>query len=277
MIQAFAVKKLNAAANKTMFDKEVAMLRELGGKQVNTVRLLATFCQGGTYSLLFPWAECDLLAYWYRDLGHNGMSAPLVLWVTHECHGLVSALNWIHNPGTGVSLGPRGQVFGRHGDIKPENILWYKEKGDGPHPLASGHLVFSDFGLSDLNHKDSRSGIYNKGILCTTTYAPPESILEDNRISRAIDVWSLGCVFLEFVTWLVGGPSAVREFQMKRLAPHLGSETKRDVFWELVQFPSSEPETTQPEYGARVKKQVVDVCCRSKQLCTVPMLTGRLI
>ncbi|KAK0643153.1 kinase-like domain-containing protein [Cercophora newfieldiana] len=254
----FAVKKLKTQ-DEAGFNKEVAMLRNLGGKKAHTVRLLATFRHGGVYSLLFPWAECDLLAYWHRDLGPAGMSDGLIMWVVNQCHGLMTALEWIHNPGRDV-LGPKGDMYGRHGDIKPENILWYKEKGDGPHPLASGQLVFSDFGLSSLNHKDTRSGIYNTGILCTTTYAPPESILENYKISQAIDIWALGCVFLEFATWIVDGPGSVDQFMLKRMAPHLRSPTKRDVFWELqeIKSPGSTPENTAPQYVAVVKPQVVE-------------------
>jgi len=257
----FAVKNLKTQ-NEKEFNREVAMLRTLGGKRAHIVKLLATFRHGGSYSLLFPWAECDLLAYWHRDLGREQMSDQLVAWAAKQCHGLVSALAWIHNPGPAV-LGPKGEMYGRHGDIKPENILWYKEKGDGPHPLASGQLVFSDFGLSSLNYKDSRSGIYNTGILCTTTYAPPESILDNYKISRAIDIWALGCVFLEFVSWIVDGPKSVDKFMLNRLAPHLGSEAKRDVFWELQQVVSTAPEHKARQYVAVVKPQVVEVSVRS--------------
>jgi serine/threonine protein kinase len=252
----FAVKKLNARDEK-VFNQEVQMLRKLGEKKAHTVRLLATFRHRRTYSLLFPWAECNLFAYWRRDLAPAGMSDKLIAWVANQCHSLVSALEWIHNPGD--VLGPKGEMFGRHGDIKPENILWYKEKGDCPHPLASGQLIFSDCGLSSFNHKDSRSGIYNTGILCTTTYAPPESILDNYKISRAIDIWALGCVLLEFVTWIVDRPSSVDEFSILRLAPHLGSEVKRDIFWELHQVFSSAPENKTPQYVAVVKPQVVKV------------------
>lgn len=240
------------------FEKEVEMLRELGGKQAHTVRLLSTFKHGKSYSLLFPWAECDLAAYWTYDLGNAGMSEELILWVVKQCHGLMSALAWIHNPGAGVSLGPKGEKFGRHGDIKPENILWYKEKGDGPHPLASGQLVFSDFGLSALNHKDSRSGAYNRDVLCTTAYAPPESLLDGYKISQRIDIWALGCVFLEFITWIVDGPGSVWAFRNARMAPHLDSGINRDIFWAGQEFPRSKPGKP-PKYRIVVKEQVAEV------------------
>jgi serine/threonine protein kinase len=134
-------------------------------------------------------------------------------------------------------LDPENQpLYGRHGDVKPENILWYKQSADGPHPLASGELVLSDFGLSALNHNQSRSNVKNGDFHHTTTYAPPESVLPDNFISRSIDIWALGCVYLEFVTWIVGGPSLVGAFQAARMSPFLGSLLSNDIFWEVQEL-----------------------------------------
>jgi serine/threonine protein kinase len=208
------------------------MLRKLGGKKPHTVRLLATFRCDETYCLLFPWAECDLLAYWNREEGLQKPDIDLIQWVSVQCHGLMSAINWIHDPKV---LGQDNlELFGRHGDIKPENILWYKTSSPSANPLASGELSISDFGLSALNHKNTRSNIQNGSILHTTTYAPPESVLANHVISRAIDIWALGCVCLEFTTWLVGGPSRVGEFKSKRMSRFLGHPVvQNDVFWEL--------------------------------------------
>ncbi|KAH6847083.1 kinase-like domain-containing protein [Chaetomium sp. MPI-CAGE-AT-0009] len=229
----FAVKRLITDKEED-FKREVAMLRKLGGKKPHTVKLLTTFRHGRTYSLLFPWAECDLLDYWQRDSGHREKSPPLILWVAHQCHGLLDALHWIHNSPV---LDPQKEpLYGRHGDIKPENILWYKQNADGPHPLASGELVFSDFGLSALNHDQSRSNVKNGDFNHTTTYAPPESILPDHFISRSIDIWALGCVYLEFATWVVGGPSLVGEFQGARMSPYMGSPISNDIFWEVQEL-----------------------------------------
>ncbi|KAK4119077.1 kinase-like protein [Parathielavia appendiculata] len=222
------------------------MLRQLGGKKPHTVKLLATFRHGRTYSLLFPWAECDLLMYWKRDrdTGHQGKTPTLILWVAHQCHGLLEALHWIHgcDPSNMVKDRQNQPLYGRHGDIKPENILWYKQDLDGPHALASGELVLSDFGLSALNHRQSRSNVKNGDFQHTTTYASPESVLPDELISRSIDIWALGCVYLEFVTWVVGGSSLVGEFQGARLSPFLGSLHSNDVFWEVqeLEVPTAE-------------------------------------
>jgi serine/threonine protein kinase len=231
----FAVKRLITRKEKE-FEREVAMLRKLGGKKRHTVKLLAAFRHGETYSLLFPWAECDLLAYWQRDSGYREKTPQLIVWVARQCHGVLDALHWIHNPGSTV-LDPKNEpLSGRHGDIKPENILWYKQNTDGPDPLASGELVISDFGLSALNHDQSRSNVKNVGVHHTTTYAPPESVLPGKVISRLIDIWALGCVYLEFVTWVIGGPILWDEFQKARLSPHLGNLHHKDIFWELQEL-----------------------------------------
>ena len=51
------------------------MLRKFGGMPY-TVTLLGTFRQDGQYSLMFPWAECDLLAWWDYSPGPPSMEAP---------------------------------------------------------------------------------------------------------------------------------------------------------------------------------------------------------
>ncbi|KAK5656069.1 hypothetical protein OQA88_5208 [Cercophora sp. LCS_1] len=243
-VRTFAVKRLRTTKEED-FKKEVAMLRELGGKKPHTVKLLATFRHGRTYCLLFPWAECDLLEYWSRDSSKGGKPpAPLIAWVAKQCHGIFAALHWIHDPKTILDPNDK-ELYGRHGDIKPENILWYKHNEDGPHRLASGELVLSDFGLSSLNHKNTRSNINNGDILHTTTYAPPESVLPRNVISRAIDIWALGCVYLEFITWIIGGPSKRGEFQTYRMSQFLTTTVNNDVFWELQEFQDPHSRTAQ--------------------------------
>ena len=255
----FAVKRLITHKEK-IFKQEVSMLRKLCGEKAHTVRLLAAFRHGGTYCLLFPWAECDLLTYWQRDSGlqnkrHQEESYPLIVWVARQCHGLLNAIHWIHVPST--VLDPNNEpLFGRHGDIKPENILWYKKNSDGPHPLASGELVLSDFGLTALHHDQSRSNVENGGIQFTKTYAPPESVLSDKKISRSIDIWSLGCVFLEFVTWLVGGPSHLAQFRKARTSPGLSSFSD-DIFWEVQKL--DDPTTGAQKHVTVVKPKVEEV------------------
>jgi hypothetical protein len=68
----------------------------------------------------------------------------------------------------------------------------------------------------------------------TKTYAPPEFELVDHPCSRSFDIWSLGCVFLEFMCWLVQGGSGsenpVDAFQKARYL-----EDKNTSLWGTLQ------------------------------------------
>ena len=82
----------------------------------------------------------------------------------------------------------------RHKDIKPENILIDE----------SGAVVLTDFGISRKFAKDA-SHVTNNEWKFTWKYASPE-IMKSKRNSRGnpSDVFSLGCVFLEMATLLLG-------------------------------------------------------------------------
>lgn len=104
--------------------------------------------------------------------------------------------------------------YGRHGDIKPHNILWFRnEQNDWGH----GVLKITDFGLATFHreHTTNQDGIHNlKG---TNTYVPPE-ITSGDTVSRSFDNWSLGCVYLEFIVWATLGGQGVQDFAGKRQA-----------------------------------------------------------
>jgi serine/threonine protein kinase len=103
--------------------------------------------------------------------------------------------------------------YGRHGDIKPENILWFK---DDPDVLDdNGILKIADFGLGRFHGRDSRSKVNPRSVLSSPTYEPPELKL-GTPVSRAYDIWSLACLYLEFITWLLKGSAAIATFSERR-------------------------------------------------------------
>lgn len=105
-----------------------------------------------------------------------------------------------------------GKDYGRHGDIKPENILWFKKDSDRP---EFGILKLSDFGLVTF-HRALATGEKVEDVRVTNTYSAPEREVEET-LSQSFDVWSLGCIFLEFVTWLLLGSKAITKFADMRL------------------------------------------------------------
>jgi serine/threonine protein kinase len=146
--------------------------------------------------------------------------------------GLASGLSMIHNFKTTIALAPEGgftlpddgiklavqtgeEMFGRHGDIKPENILWFKRPLDIEQQDGMGVLQLTDFGLGRFHGRESRSNVNPKSIYNSPTYEPPECKLEV-PVTRKYDMWSLGCLYLEFVTWLLEGEKNIEEFSNNR-------------------------------------------------------------
>ncbi|KAK8029777.1 hypothetical protein PG993_011068 [Apiospora rasikravindrae] len=122
----------------------------------------------------------------------------------------------------------KGQLqFGRHGDLKPENILWFEGcEGD------RGTLKIADFGQAELHEWKSKTRKLSE-VADTMAYRSPESHLDDNRFKQSSDVWSLGCVFLVFVTWTLGGAELVMKFARIRSARDEYWGVKSDAFFEM--------------------------------------------
>jgi serine/threonine protein kinase len=76
-------------------------------------------------------------------------------------------------------------------------------------------LVISDFGLARIH--DQATQLRSKTRLAggeTIVYAAPEiELYPDRVISRRYDIWSLGCIYLEFVIWLLYGFEELERFR----------------------------------------------------------------
>lgn len=212
------------------FRREVEMLTPLTIRcnHPHIIKLLATYEYQSKYHLIFHFARENLRSSWKSHQAIHWNRGTL-LWMIEQLVGLTSGLNTIHEFRTGrtaplrpespnreatVSRTSReGQLlgikagekkFGRHGDIKPENIL---VMGKGANSL--GFLQLADMGLSRFHRLDSRSKVDHITVNGSATYVPPELALK-NMVNRKCDIWSLGCVVLEFiikVSFLLFSPS----------------------------------------------------------------------
>lgn len=108
---------------------------------------------------------------------------------------LAQALSYIHESNV------------RHKDIKPENILID----------ASGSVVVTDFGISKSFPKQVPH-VTNEHWDWTLKYASPE-IMKGKKVPRddSSDVFSLGCVFLEIATLVLG--KSLRDFSAHYTTP----------------------------------------------------------
>ncbi|KAM0427800.1 hypothetical protein ACHAPT_007257 [Fusarium lateritium] len=238
----FAVKKPHVP-NVNDYLQEIDPFDKLGIENKNSlsnhlIPLHLTFKHGRDYYLMFPWADGNLKGLWSKR-----KAKP-------------------EDPDEQIILG--GKEWGRHGDIKPENILWFKNC-EG----RIDHLVISDFGLCQFNSAHSRSKVHQDQILgFSGTYRPPDLHFRNQPISQNYDVWSLGCVFLEFVSWfLLGYEETVVNFVQARMNDGLEGNVREDTFFAFEKDSHGTPR------AATLRKSVVEWINKLHQMpqCSEPL------
>ncbi|KAF4161116.1 hypothetical protein CNMCM6069_006079 [Aspergillus lentulus] len=204
-----AVKKLfSFDPSRFQIERDMHMtLRKTSGPHPHLISLLFTYKEGSKFHLVFPWADVNLRNYWKR-IPLEQIDYHKVLWSLKQMTGLASALSLIHGFQLPDDRQP-GRYFGRHGDLKAENIVWFPSYPGCTD--SDGILQITDLGLASLHSIGSVSNGDPAGMLGTKTYRPPDNH-RNLRISRKWDIWSLGCLYLEFITWIVLGFDAIVEF-----------------------------------------------------------------
>ena len=262
----FAIKRLQAVDHRSFQLETKALAHFRRSHPLQIIQLLATYevrndlleDSPSTYHLIFPWADGDLRYFWSAEQRYVG-DPSIIPWLSEQCHQLAKAVAAIHegyDPSSEDYPGESQHVFGRHGDIKPTNILWF------PPPRKDkeanlGQLVLGDFGLAAFHRRDSRSNLTSTDIPRSMTYSAPEFVTRE-KVSRATDIWALGCIFLEFVTWYLEGAHAVNEeFPEIRAAADVYG-IRSDTFFEVTGSLNDPGD----EHTSRVKPEVSSWCLR---------------
>lgn len=265
--------------DKKEFDKETKILSKLA-PHPHLIQLYATYRKGTTWHLLFPCADANLREFW-ENLKAPNMDPSIVKWSLKQMRGLADGLAKVHVCKVPVALSPDGagklriqeggailsvqrgeEWYGRHGDIKPENVLHFKTNDYVEDEL--GILKLADFGLGRFHGRDSRSNVDPKTINFSPTYEPPEVKL-GIPVRREYDIWSLGCLYLEFATWLLKDFDAISKFSQHRSEPLKGLKSfSDDSFYSIIDI----PETGEPDAEVRgtVKSWVDEL--RQEEKCS---------
>ncbi|KAI1171316.1 hypothetical protein F4777DRAFT_566020 [Nemania sp. FL0916] len=231
----FAIKELLECDDKP-FTEEFRNLKRVRSRDY-LLSAYAAYRRGSCYSFIFPWADggnlYDLwttdpqllrLKVWGDRPGSTDSDAQrtrtVITWVAGQLAGLTgtSGLGFLHDTKysniyqhtQGVQESER--QYGFHGDIKPTNILYF-DKTEGEDECGLGILKLSDFGLTGFHSAvtRSRSGPHS------LTYRAPEFDMSEAYMSRKYDIWALGCVLLQLLTWLINGPEGLAKFDQSRL------------------------------------------------------------
>ncbi|KAL2077102.1 hypothetical protein ACEWY4_026606 [Coilia grayii] len=167
---------------------EVAILSKMNtvdsDNQFACVRMLDWFNHQGHICIVF-----ELLGLSTYDLLQKNNFKPFPLEsIRHMAYQIIKAVRFLH----------RNKLT--HTDLKPENILfvdsdyaalYFSKKGKGELPLDFPEVRVVDFGNATYDHE------YHAAIVSTRHYRAPEVIL-DLGWNQACDVWSLGCILMEF-------------------------------------------------------------------------------
>ncbi|KAL9084296.1 MAG: hypothetical protein Q9165_008124 [Trypethelium subeluteriae] len=204
--QKFWALKESKLASDHATEEEVSKMYKHEAKALQRIRALrdkhfidviAMFQRANKWYFIFPWADRgNLRDFWdqqEREVGTKS-AVKMVEWALHQLHGLSSALSLLYEQG------------GRHGDLKPENILLFDD-----YP-PYGRLVIADVGLTKFHSKNTALRSQGTGTMTgTRRYEPPDVLYEVPR-SRGYDIWSMGCICLEFVVWLLWGKEVLGKF-----------------------------------------------------------------
>jgi serine/threonine protein kinase len=212
----------------------------------HVVKCIAAMRRGDSRYFMFPWAEGENLRDFWISSPRKEPSGEIILQAITQLLGIADALSHLHTyrgerrhslPGNiaapSIHVAPDDilgvpQIDGeetdedddlkmsnisiRHGNLKPENILRFGTNGD----TRLGTLKIADMGLakqhvlatSDRNAKRQITSTRYE----TQPYEAPEATTAMYGRSRLYDIWSMGCITLEFVIWILYGVERLTEF-----------------------------------------------------------------
>lgn len=198
-----AIRKGDIRDEKTLevWEKEAKALTEVAElRHDHIIQVRAIISKGKRQYFMFQWADGGSLRDFF-ETHERILDEDFVKEVIGQLAGLAAALDQLHNWG-------EGDGSWRHGDLKPENILRFE---DG---TRTGTWKIADMGLARHHFAPTgrRSGPTStqNG---TPLYGPPEAVTSSATArSRLYDIWSLGCITLEILVWLMDGFEALVKF-----------------------------------------------------------------
>ncbi|PSN73725.1 HET-domain-containing protein [Corynespora cassiicola Philippines] len=172
------------------------------------IKAIAYYTIGKKHFFMFPWAGLgNLRDFWKTD--PPKLDQPYLKWVFSQLCGLAEAIKKLHH------WDDNKEESWRHGDLKPDNILCFKYTSGIAVPSGPCMLVIADVGLTKKHHaatEDRKNA--TRTLNGTVMYEPPEAELRsDQPRSRRYDIWSIGCIYLEFIIWLLYGSSELERFR----------------------------------------------------------------
>ncbi|KAI0868002.1 kinase-like domain-containing protein [Hypoxylon argillaceum] len=225
-----AIKVIETEKTFQLEKKNLAAIQGLNNPHL--IKHIVTYQRDMVYYVVFPLANGGSLLSFWEQKNEFPRSGELILWALQQMLGLADATRALH-------YGFQGQIHCRHGDLKPANILHFEgDKGSS--------LVIADLGVSSIHDKPTNQRLGATMTKATTlSYEAPEAYDDESKKrprSRTYDIWSLGCVFLEFTIWLLYNFNAIKNFEHNRHDRHQNPDAS---FYELRDGKAVVPQTVE--------------------------------
>ncbi|KMY97377.1 cyclin-dependent kinase 14 isoform X4 [Drosophila erecta] len=189
--------------------REASLLKEL--KHSNIVTLHDIVHTRETLTFVFEYVNTDLSQYMEKHPG--GLDHRNVRLFLFQ---LLRGLSYCH----------KRRVL--HRDVKPQNLLI----------SDCGELKLADFGLARA--KSVPSHTYSHEVV-TLWYRPPDVLLGSTEYSTSLDMWGVGCIFVEMVTGMPTFPGIRDTYdQLDKIFKLLGTPTE-DTWPGVTHFPGYKP------------------------------------
>ncbi|XP_015591398.1 cyclin-dependent kinase 2 isoform X2 [Cephus cinctus] len=186
---------------------------------------------------LFDVAQCDKHLYLVFEFLQQDLKKFLDSCKTGLDSALIKSYLW--QLLRGIAFCHLHRVF--HRDLKPQNLLIDHE----------GYIKLADFGLARSFGIPVRTYTHE---VVTLWYRAPEILLGTKLYSSSVDVWSLGCIFVEMATRRALFPGDAEIDQLFRIFRTLG--TPDETVWPGVsQLPDYK--SMFPRWDARSLDEVV--------------------
>ncbi|KAM3614869.1 uncharacterized protein V6R79_020159 [Siganus canaliculatus] len=175
--------------------REASLLKGL--KHANIVLLHDIIHTKETLTLVFEYVHTDLCQY--MDKHPGGLHPDNVKLFLFQ---LLRGLSYIH------------QRYILHRDLKPQNLLI----------SDTGELKLADFGLARA--KSVPSHTYSNEVV-TLWYRPPDVLLGSTDYSTCLDMWGVGCIFIEMIQGVAAFPGMKDiQDQLERIFLVLGTPSE---------------------------------------------------
>uniref|UniRef100_A0A4W5N8H1 Cyclin-dependent kinase 14 n=1 Tax=Hucho hucho TaxID=62062 RepID=A0A4W5N8H1_9TELE len=191
--------------------REASLLKGL--KHSNIVLLHDIIHTKETLTLVFEYVHTDLCQYMDRHPG--GLHPDNVKLFLYQ---LLRGLSYIH------------QRYILHRDLKPQNLLI----------SDTGELKLADFGLARA--KSVPSHTYSNEVV-TLWYRPPDVLLGSTDYSTCLDMWGVGCIFIEMIQGVAAFPGMKDiQDQLERIFLVLGTPCE-DTWPGVYSLPHFKPDS----------------------------------